>query len=141
MYSWLVHHSFTEKNGRTVSVYRAVLDELAPSHFIWEHYPSTVTDSLPAYCLTGRHIWRYRGPLRCIFIVEPHLTDRVLRQFELLQNIPANVEFTKDLHKLTLQGNTDVNWVEKHQPSINKWNSRLDYIFEPEVVGEGVVPD
>lgn len=31
IYRWLVHHSFTEKNGRTVTVYRAILDELALS--------------------------------------------------------------------------------------------------------------
>ncbi|KAL8097254.1 hypothetical protein AgCh_030399 [Apium graveolens] len=66
----LRHHTETggfsifllEMVGRTVSVYRIILDGLASSHFKWEPY-SDIIDDLPAYCLTGRHIWRYRGPL------------------------------------------------------------------------------
>lgn len=59
----------------------------------------------------------------------------------MLQTIPADPEYSIELHKLTLQGNTDVDWVRKHQPSINIWNSRLEYIFEPELINQGIVPD
>ncbi|XP_074342534.1 serine/threonine-protein phosphatase 7 long form homolog [Apium graveolens] len=55
--------------------------------FKWEPY-SDIIDDLPAYYLTGRHIWRYRGPLLCIFIVETHVPDRVARQFGMVQSIP-----------------------------------------------------
>lgn len=144
---WLVRHSFTEKNGRTVAVYRVVLDGLGPSHFIWEPYTRDAIDTLPAYCLSGRDIWRYRVPLICIFIVEPHLPDRVLRQYGMVKAIPSDPEYSSDQHRLSLQGNTDVNWVDKHKPSFSLWNSRLDYIYESElivcdgVVHDGVVPD
>ncbi|KAK1380508.1 hypothetical protein POM88_027252 [Heracleum sosnowskyi] len=87
---WIVSHSFLEKTGRTLSVFRVVLDELAPSHFIWMPYSTDVIDTLPPYCLIGRHVWRYRGPMICIFIVEPHMVDRVSRQFGMLQSIPIN---------------------------------------------------
>lgn len=92
IYRWLVHHSFTEKTGRTVAVNRAILDELALSQFKWKPYPSTVIDALSAYCLNGWHIWHYYSPLICIFIVEPHMPNRVLRQFEWT----AQVEFTRE---------------------------------------------
>ncbi|KAK1379329.1 hypothetical protein POM88_026073 [Heracleum sosnowskyi] len=139
---WLVSHSFLEKTGRTLYVFRVVLDELGPSHFIWMPYLMDVIDSLSPYCLTGRHVWRYSGPMICIFIVEPLMVDRVLRQFGMLQSIPVDAEYSKDHHRLTLQGNTSVNWVQKHQPSINIWNSRLDHIFESELIdGDSAVPE
>ncbi|KAL8148228.1 serine/threonine-protein phosphatase 7 long form homolog [Apium graveolens] len=111
---WLVRHSFSEKNGRTLPVYRVILDDIGPSHFIWNPYPVHVLDLLPAYCLIGQKIWRYCGPLICIFIVEPHQPNKVLRQFGMFQHIPDNPEFSTDLHRLTLQGNVSVNWVQKH---------------------------
>lgn len=137
MCRWLVRHSFTEKNGRTLPVYRVILDELGPSQFVWDAYPVHVLDTLPTYCLSGRNIWLYRGPLICIFTVETHLPDRVLRQFGMFQNIWNDPGYSSHLHRLTLQGNTFVNWVQKYQPSIDIWNSRLNYINEGEkIVGE-----
>lgn len=43
------------------------------------------------------------------------MTNRVLRQFGMLQYIPVDAEYATDQHRLILQGNTDVNWVQKHQ--------------------------
>ncbi|KAL8115534.1 hypothetical protein AgCh_022148 [Apium graveolens] len=48
---WLVSLSFKEMAGRTLSVYRTVLDGLAPSNFIWQPYSTDIIDSLPPYCL------------------------------------------------------------------------------------------
>ncbi|KAL8156522.1 hypothetical protein AgCh_001569 [Apium graveolens] len=72
---WLVHHSFSEKNGRTLPVYRVILDDIGPSHFKWQPYTQDVLDSLPAYCLRGQAIWSYCGPLICIFIIKHHLPN------------------------------------------------------------------
>ncbi|KAL8120539.1 serine/threonine-protein phosphatase 7 long form homolog [Apium graveolens] len=131
---WLVHHSFSEKNGRTLPVYRVILDDIGPSHFIWQPYSKSVLESLPSYCLRGQEIWRYCGPLICIFIVEPHQPNRVLKQFGMFQRIPDQPEDTSDLHKLTLQGKISVNWVQKHQSSINVWNSRLTHLCESDMI-------
>lgn len=136
---WLVRHSYAE-SGRTISVYRVSLDELAPSQFIWQPYTSTTIDELPLYCLTGRRIWRYNGPLICIFIVEPLMTNRVMRQFGMVQSIPIDAEYSRELHKITLKGNQDVNWVQKHQSSIALWDSRLNNLAES-VDGDGSVPE
>ncbi|KAK1398661.1 hypothetical protein POM88_008524 [Heracleum sosnowskyi] len=72
---WLVGHSFLEK----------------------EPYPSDVIDSLHPYCLDGSHLWRYRGPMICVFIVEPHFPDKVARQFDLIvgdDTVPEYLERT-----------------------------------------------
>ncbi|KAK1369701.1 hypothetical protein POM88_035793 [Heracleum sosnowskyi] len=102
---WLVGHSFADKAGRTVSVTRTVLDQLATSHFIWEPYSRDVIDGLPAYCLTNQHIWRYRGPMICVFIVEPHMPDRG----GLLKTIADRTqEVLPDVLLLATQGFNDI---------------------------------
>ncbi|KAL8090395.1 hypothetical protein AgCh_039754 [Apium graveolens] len=60
--------------------------------------------------------------------------NRVLRQFGMFQHIPDNPEFLSDLHRLTLQGNVSVNWVQKHQPSTDVWKSRLNFICESDMI-------
>ncbi|KAL8090545.1 hypothetical protein AgCh_039843 [Apium graveolens] len=58
----------------------------------------------------------------------------------MIQNIPADPGYLSDLHRLTLQGNVSFNWVQKHQPSISVWNSRLNFIVESDlIVGDSVV--
>ncbi|XP_074374417.1 serine/threonine-protein phosphatase 7 long form homolog [Apium graveolens] len=50
---WLVSLSYKEMVGRTLSVYRTVLDELAASNFIWQPYSTDIIDSLPPCFLAG----------------------------------------------------------------------------------------
>lgn len=123
-------------------MYQVIFDDIGPSHFIWQPYTEEVLDSLPVYCLRGREIWRYCGPLICIFIVEPHQPNRVLKQFGMLQTIPDHPQDSSELHKLTLQGKVYINWVQKHQPSINLWNSHLNCICKSDmIVGVSEVPE
>lgn len=140
MFRWLVRHAFSETTGRTVSLYRVALDELASSHFIWQPYNEKILSALPAYCFTGQDIWRYRGPLVCIFIVEPHMADRVLRQFGMIQTIPTDAQYSHEMHQITLKGKAECNWIQKHQASINIWMSRLDNLAGG-VVGNGAVTE
>lgn len=139
---WLDGHSFFEKAGRTLSVTRTILDELSPSQFIWQPYSTDILASLPPYCLTGQHIWRYRGPMICVFIVETHVPDRVARQFGMLQAIPRDVVYTTAHHKMTLKGNSVINWTVRHQGSIDIWNNRSNNIFQSELIdGDGTTSD
>lgn len=137
---WLVRHAFSETTGRTVSLYRVALDELASSHFKWQPYKQEIIDALPAYCFNGQDIWRYRGPLVCIFIVEPHMADRVLRQFGMIQTIPIDAEYSHEMHQITLKGKAECNWIQKHQASIQIWMRRLDHQAGG-IVGDGAVPE
>ena len=131
-----------EKAGRTLSSTRTILDGIASAHFIWEPYSTDILDGLPEYCVAGRRIWRYRGPIICVFIVETHLPDRVARQFGMLQSIPADPQYSADLHKITLKGNQLISWTQKHQPFVAIWDARLDHIFQAElIVGDATVPD
>ncbi|KAL8098799.1 hypothetical protein AgCh_031500 [Apium graveolens] len=131
---WLVSLSFKEMVGRTLSIYRTVLDGLAPSNFIWQPYSTDIIDSLPPYCLVGRHIWRYRGPILCIFIVETHAPDRVARQFGMVQSIPPVLEYTSELHWMTLRGNQLIKWSQKFESFISLWDHRSDTIFHVDLI-------
>lgn len=63
-----------------------------------------------------------------------------MRQFGMVQFIPIDAEYSRELHKITLKGNQDVNWVQKHQSSIALWDSRLNNLAES-VDGDGSVPE
>ena len=54
-------------------------------------------------------------------MVEGYQPKCVLRQFEMKLGIPVNVNTSLELHKITLQGKQDKNWVVKHATHIAKW--------------------
>lgn len=123
---WLVGHSFLER--ATLYVNWTILHEFAPSYSIWEPYSSDVIDGCPTYYVFGMYIWRYRGPMVGIFIVESHFPDRVTRH-GILQSIQTNALYLSDHHKMTLKKILIINWIEKHQPNITICNTCLDHIF------------
>ncbi|KAL8108893.1 hypothetical protein AgCh_025115 [Apium graveolens] len=114
---WLHGHSYTSTGGRTLSAIQTLLDGLGPSQFIWQPYSSDVIYELPAYCFTDEHIWRYCGPLICIFIVELHCPDRVARQFGIVQTIPVDVVYSEAEPSINLRGNDKFRWIQKHVAS------------------------
>ncbi|KAK1370021.1 hypothetical protein POM88_036113 [Heracleum sosnowskyi] len=74
------------------------------------------------------------------FIWEPYSRD-------VLDGLPAyclvaDPLYSSEDQNLTLRGNIVVDWSVKHQQSIAIWNTRLDHIFEPDlIVGDGTVPE
>ncbi|XP_074346982.1 serine/threonine-protein phosphatase 7 long form homolog [Apium graveolens] len=118
---WLYGHSYTTTGGHTLPFIQTLLDGFGPSQFIWEPYPLDVIADLPAYCLTCERIWRYRGPLICIFIVEIHCSDIVSRQFGLVQTIHVDVVYSEAEHSTNLRGNDKIRWIQKHAASISIW--------------------
>ncbi|XP_074341939.1 serine/threonine-protein phosphatase 7 long form homolog [Apium graveolens] len=134
---WLHDHSYTSTGGRTLSAIRTLLDELGPSQFLWQTYSADVISELPAYYFTGERIWRYCGPLICIFIVELHCPDRVARQFGLMQTIPVDVVYSEADHSTNLRGNEKIRWIQKYAASTSIWAHRLDHLF----VGDAIVAE
>ncbi|KAL8095502.1 hypothetical protein AgCh_036802 [Apium graveolens] len=121
---WLHGHSYTNTGGRTLSAIQTLLDGIGPSLFIWQPYSPDVISELPTYCFTGEHIWRYRGPLICIFIVELHCPDRVARQFGLVQTIPVDVVYSEAEHSANLRERT-VRFISR----VGAFNHRIDLMF------------
>ncbi|KAG5541298.1 hypothetical protein RHGRI_021212 [Rhododendron griersonianum] len=75
---WCLH----SESGTSVEHYRRVLDDLLVDEVIFDPYKNrrqNVSD-----------IAFYTGPIRAMSYVEPYLPNRVLRQFGLLQRIPAD---------------------------------------------------
>lgn len=60
-------------------------------------------------------------PLIHFWVVEGHHPERVLRQFGMKQGIPDNVDTSIELHKITLQGKHEKNWVQEHATHIARW--------------------
>lgn len=70
------------------------------------------------------------------------MPDRVTGQFGMLQPIAAALMYLSDHHRMTLKGNIVINWIQKHQPSIDIWNTHLDHIFLSDlIVGDCTVPE
>jgi hypothetical protein len=50
-------------------------------------------------CFEDAHLWHFKGPMICVYAVEYHLPDRVMRQFGLFQVTPPSYKDTRiDLH-------------------------------------------
>ena len=64
---------------------------------------------LPMFCVAGRDVWMARVPLVCFWLVEKHTTNRVVRQFRMVQEIPPNVDTDEALHVIDPRGKMAVN--------------------------------
>lgn len=133
---------FGETSAHVVSTHRLALDGLAPGHFIWQPYSSFLANA-PEYFLESSSLWCYKGPLIYFYIVEPHLPNRCMRQFGLIQDIPTSDGydiFLKHLHDINLQRKQDTNWVTTHREYIAHWESRAENVFGAGAsIGVGVV--
>ena len=94
---------------------------------VWEPYTHTL-GSLPTYCTAGQHIWRVEVPLIYFGIVEGHHPERVFRQFGMKQPVPVVVDTSTALHKISLQGKWEKDWVAEHQLHIQQWANRGDEV-------------
>jgi len=65
-------------------------------------------------------------PLICFHIIEWHQTDRVLRQFGMMQPIPDPPVDLQHLHNMQLKGKTEKNWIREHAYFINLWTNWAD---------------
>ncbi|XP_071685452.1 uncharacterized protein [Lolium perenne] len=105
--------------------YTAELDTLTAEQVEWEPYGSyyrigaSMTD-LNHKCTEEARFWRMRCPLICMWLVEHHQPQRVMRQFGLYQECPPVWQDTdKALHRLDRQRQRKItNWPVHHSGHI-----------------------
>ena len=61
-------------------------------------------ENLLPWCVVGRAVWIAVVPLVCFHLVEIHTLDRVVCQFEMIQEIPRDVDTDTVLHAIDLRG-------------------------------------
>ena len=94
---------------------------------VWQLYEAELAH-LFAFCVAGRDVWIARVSLVCFQLVEKQTPDRVVRQFEMVQEMPPNVDTDDTLHAIDLTGKTKVNWRDKHVGHIQVWNSQAQLL-------------
>ncbi|KAK9089684.1 hypothetical protein Scep_028766 [Stephania cephalantha] len=135
-YRWRHALETTGTSMHVLTKYREMIDMQAPDEVNWEPYPETVIRDLPAYCSSGRAIWRTRAPLLFFCVVEMYNPDRVMRQFGLKQKIPPLHSTSMKLHKIDLRGKTDKDRSAEHSAYVCLWNERASNIATDEILEE-----
>ncbi|KAL0376281.1 UNVERIFIED_CONTAM: hypothetical protein Scaly_0745700 [Sesamum calycinum] len=128
---WNCEHTFTRTVRTTVRVIRDILDEMQYDQFIWQPYDME-SNVIMAYAGDfNPQLWRSICPLIFYAIVEMHHSERVLRQFGMMQNIPDQPD-TRDmsLHKITRSNRTGTDWVLQHILYITRWQRRYDTVIQ-----------
>ena len=64
------------------------------------------------------------------WIVEDHHPERVFRQFGMKQAPPDIADTSVDLHKISLQGKLDRDWVQEHAVYIDRWAHREEHLAD-----------
>ncbi|KAM3266272.1 hypothetical protein P3L10_003266 [Capsicum annuum] len=82
-----------------------VIDGFLPLlQFVWQPYSPDVFATLPDYCVNDSTVWRAIVPVIAWDVVEWHYPDRVLRQFELIQNISSKILWDPKHFQLNRRG-------------------------------------
>ncbi|XP_020203282.1 serine/threonine-protein phosphatase 7 long form homolog [Cajanus cajan] len=92
-----------EETKDKIVKYRKYFDRLKREDFLWQPYLELLP-TLPPYCFEDSQVWRSTVPLINFHIVEYHYADRVMRQFGMVQHIPAPPIHPEKLHDLSLRG-------------------------------------
>ena len=67
-------------------------------------------------------------PLIYIWIVEEHHPEHVFRQFGMKQAPLDFVETLVDLHKISLQGKIEKDWMQEHAVYIGRWAHKGEHL-------------
>ncbi|MBA0875575.1 hypothetical protein Goshw_003335, partial [Gossypium schwendimanii] len=106
--------------------------------FQWTPYKDpAIRAVIPDEFLQNRIAWHVKVALINYGTMEPHQSDRVLRQFGYRQPIPVEPEVFDDQHKVDLrQLNTD--WPRYWSEYMEMWEDKYEYIptREPIIIPE-----
>lgn len=94
---------------------------MTPEQFDWVPYNGF---NLPQRAYNDCSIWTTNTAMVCFHMVEWHHADRVMLQFGLVQEPPSPPVDLTNFHVMTMQGQADVNWEQRHIASIQLWDER-----------------
>ncbi|GMI83523.1 MAIN-LIKE 3 [Hibiscus trionum] len=123
--------------------YRFRFDTLTEDEFVLTPYDSEeIRQITPPDFMRERDLWISIVPLLNYEIYVWHSTDRVLRQFGYVQNVPPPPQNMVSFHNLTRHGKTEVDWAE-HQASwialwAHRFNRRPEFLQQFMVGGHSV---
>ena len=105
--------------------YRGLIDALQDVNVNWTPYTPEVVQELPPSCMIHQDKWLRRGPLIDFAIVETHHPERVMRQFNLHQQIPPPLRSTSTfLHDLDRSKFPKADWLHNHREYLDEWDSQ-----------------
>nr|CCI55346.1 PH01B019A14.15 [Phyllostachys edulis] len=98
----------------------------------WEHFAGTAPDGLSLLCHQYAAYWRTTCHLVFSHMVEPYNPQRVMRQFELHQEIPPALgrPFARRSHLQTKMGRKSDDWLQTQQPWVDVWQTATDSILQ-----------
>ncbi|XP_040942285.1 uncharacterized protein [Gossypium hirsutum] len=117
---------------------RLLLEQRSEAEFQWTPYEDlAVRTVIPEEFLQNPNAWHVKVVLINYATVEPHQTDRVLRQFGCRQPIPADPEEFDEHHKIDLQL-LGTDWPLYWSVYTEMWENRNEYLptREPIIVLE-----
>uniref|UniRef100_A0A2P2KBW6 Uncharacterized protein LOC105644300 isoform X1 n=1 Tax=Rhizophora mucronata TaxID=61149 RepID=A0A2P2KBW6_RHIMU len=110
---------------RDIIFYRKALDFLKPSDVEWLPYKYMNCTLIPEDIRTSLILGRSRTMLICFDKAERHLPDRCLRQHDMLQGIPKDIQ---QWERRSRGVDSGINLSEKMEVELNEWSARWLHI-------------
>lgn len=116
-------------SNRDVAFYRKALDSLKASDVNWSPYTNICHTVIPVNIINSLILGRSKTMLICFDKAERHLPDRCLRQFDMTQTIPEDVQKWERKSR-GVDGGVDLSL--KMESELNEWSYRRLHIVEAE---------
>ncbi|WVZ89110.1 hypothetical protein U9M48_035563 [Paspalum notatum var. saurae] len=129
-----------EQARRTYPNFVVELDRLVANDVLWEPYSAAAVASrapygLSSWCTSNGALWYTAASLVHDIYIEPHCSNRVMRQFEYAQrfSVPRVIDrVSKQHHRLTRLGQPcSAVWVQNVHPYIEAWEPADEALVHP----------
>ncbi|KAK1670458.1 hypothetical protein QYE76_058617 [Lolium multiflorum] len=132
-YQWDIVSEFSGDPVAAYQTYTNEFDNLTPEQVEWEPYGprsqlgNASTFTLNPACMAEAHLWYMHCPLVCMWAVEHHMPQRVMRQFGLLQPCPPEWKDTSILlHGFDRRRSKKTDWHNIHKKHVKKFVMRVE---------------